>query len=137
VMGQVLDQMGMLPIDIARRIDHQHVEKGPAASPDPAYGKYLARLCSGCHGEGLSGGPIPGAPPSMPIPLNITPDATGIGGWSLEDFKQVLKTGKRKKDGRKLDEMMPVESFGQFDDVEMQALFSYLQSLPAKPFGNR
>lgn len=28
-------------------------------------------------------------------------------------------------------------TFGQFDDVEMQALFSYLQSLPATPFGNR
>ena len=137
VMGQVLDQMGMLPIDIARRIDHQQIAKGPSPSPDAAYGKYLARLCSGCHGEGLSGGPIPGAPPSMAIPLNLTPDATGMSGWSLDDFKQVLKSGKRKKDGRKLDPMMPVESFGQFDEVEMQALFSYLQSLPAKAFGNR
>ncbi len=137
VMGKVLDQMGMLPIDIARRIDHQHIAKGPSPTPDPAYGKYLARLCSGCHGEGLTGGPIPGAPPSMAVPLNLTPDATGLGGWSLDDFKQVLKTGKRKKDGRKLDPMMPVESFGQFDEVEMQALFSYLQSLPGKPFGNR
>ena len=73
----------------------------------------------------------------MPVPLNLTPDETGLLGFSLDDFKQVLKTGKRKKDGRKLDPMMPVESFGQFDDVEMQALFSYLQSLPKRPFGNR
>jgi hypothetical protein len=136
VLGKVLDQLGMIPIDVARRIDHEHVAKGPVASPDAAYGKYLARLCSGCHGEGLGGGPIPGAPPSMAVPLNLTPDASGLGGWSLDDFKQVLKTGKRK-DGRKLDPMMPVESFGQFDEVEMQALFSYLQSLPKKPFGSR
>ena len=137
VLGKVLDQLGMIPIDVARRIDHQNIAKGPNPSPDTTYGKYIARLCSGCHGEGLSGGPIPGAPPSMAIPLNLTPDATGLSGWSLDDFKSVLKTGKRKKDGRKLDPMMPVESFGQFDDVEMQALYSYLQSLPAKPFGNR
>jgi hypothetical protein len=137
IMGKVLDQMNMLPVDIARRVNHQHIEKAPSPTPDADYGKYLARLCSGCHGEGLSGGPIPGAPPDMAIPLNLTPDATGLAGYSLDDFKQVLKTGKRKKDGRKLDPMMPVESFGQFDDVEMQALFSYLMSRPAKPFGGR
>jgi hypothetical protein len=136
-LGKVLDQLGMIPIDVARRVDHQHITKAPPPSPDAAYGAYLARLCSGCHGDGLSGGPIPGAPPSMAIPLNLTPDATGLGGWTLDDFKSVLKTGKRKKDGRQLDAMMPVESFGQFDDTEMQALFSYLQSLPKKPFGNR
>jgi hypothetical protein len=137
VLGKVLDQLGMIPIDIARRIDHQNISKAPSPTPDATYGKYLARLCSGCHGEGLSGGPIPGGPPDMAIPLNLTPDATGLKGFSLDDFKQVLRTGKRKQDGRKLDSMMPVESFGQFDDVEMQALYSYLQSLPAKPFGGR
>jgi hypothetical protein len=137
ILGKVLDQLNMIPIDVARRVNHDHVEKAPSPTPDAAYGKYLARLCSGCHGEGLSGGPIPGAPPDMAIPLNLTPDATGLAGYSLDDFKQVLKTGKRKKDGRKLDAMMPIESFGQFDEVEMQALFGYLMSLPAKPFGGR
>jgi mono/diheme cytochrome c family protein len=136
VLGKVLDQLDILPIDIARRIDHTQIAKAPAPTPDAAYGKYVARLCSGCHGEGMSGGPIPGAPPDMAVPLNLTPHATGIGGWSLEDFKQVLRTGKRK-DGRQLDRMMPVDSFGQFDDTEMQALFSYLQSLPPKAFGGR
>jgi cytochrome c553 len=137
VLGKVLDRMDMIPIDVARRINHEHVEKAPSPSPDPSYGKYIARLCSGCHGDHLSGGPIPGAPPEMAVPLNLTPDATGIAGWSLDDFKQVLKTGKRKKDGRALDKMMPIEAVSQFDDVEMQALFSYLQSLPATPFGGR
>jgi mono/diheme cytochrome c family protein len=137
LLGKVLDQLGKIPIDVARRVDHQHIVKGPAPTADAGYGTYLARLCTGCHGEGLAGGPIPGAPPSMPVPLNLTPDETGLSGFSLDDFKQVLTTGKRKKDGRQLDPMMPVESFGQFDDVEMQALFSYLQSLPKRPFGNR
>ena len=62
---------------------------------------------------------------------------TGLAGFTLDDFKQVVRTGKRKQDGRKLADMMPIEAFGQFDDVEMQALFSYLQSLPATPFGQR
>jgi cytochrome c553 len=137
VLGKVLDQLGMIPIDVARRIDHGHIAKAPPPTADATYGAYLARLCSGCHGEHLSGGPIPGAPPDMAIPLNLTSDATGLSGYSLDDFKQVLKTGKRKKDGRKLDDMMPVESFGQFDEVEMQALYSYLMSLPPKAFGNR
>jgi hypothetical protein len=127
----------MIPIDVARRIDHAHIEKAPPPTPDAAYGKYLARLCTGCHGEHLSGGPIPGAPPDMPVPLNLTPDKTGLAGFTLDDFKQVLRTGKRKQDGRQLADMMPVESFGQFDDVEMQALFSYLQALPATAFGKR
>jgi mono/diheme cytochrome c family protein len=137
ILGKVLDRLGKIPIDVARRIDHQRIAKGPAPSPDASYGAHLARLCNGCHGEGLAGGPIPGAPPSMPVPLNLTPDATGLGGWTLDDFKHTLKTGKRKKDGRKLDPMMPVESFGQFDDTEMQALYSYLMSLPKRPFGAR
>lgn len=137
LMGKVLDRLDMIPIDIARRIDHSKIEKAPSPTPDAAYGKYLARLCSGCHGEGLGGGPIPGGPPDLAVPLNLTFDKTGLAGFTLEDFKQVLKTGKRKQDGRKLDKMMPVESFGQFDEVEMQALFSYLQSVPPKPFGSR
>lgn len=137
VLGKVLDTFGMIPIDIARRVDHQHIEKAPAPTPDAAYGKYVARLCTGCHGEKLSGGPIPGAPPDMAVPLNLTPDKTGLAGFTLDDFKQVLRTGKRKQDGRKLAELMPVESFGQFDDTEMQALFAYLQSVPAVPFGGR
>ena len=136
-LGKVLDQLDMIPIDVARRVDHQHIAKAPPPSPDAAYGAYIGRLCTGCHGDGLSGGPIPGAPPSMAVPLNLTPDDTGIGGWTLDDFKSVLKTGKRKKDGRQLNSMMPVESFGQFDDTEMQALFSYLQSVPKRPFGKR
>ena len=137
VLAKVLDRQGLFPMDIARRIDHEHIGKGPKPSPDASYGKYLALLCSGCHGSNLSGGPIPGAPSDMSVPLNLTPDVTGLKGFSLDDFKQVLKTGRRKQDGRQLDPFMPLESFGQLDDVEMQALHSYLQSLPARPFGGR
>ncbi len=135
-LGKVLDRQNKFHWDVARMIDHAKVESPPAPEPTPAYGGYLGRLCTGCHGEGFSGGPIPGAPPSIPVPLNLTPDKTGLGDWSYEDFDKLMKTGVRKS-GRKLDPFMPVESWKNFDDTEMHALWSYLRTLPPTPFGNR
>jgi mono/diheme cytochrome c family protein len=136
VLAKVLDRFGLLPLDTARRIDHAHIELAPPPSPTPAYGAFIARSCTGCHGETFAGGPIPGAPPDMAVPLNLTPDATGLQGWSFEDFRKTLQTGINKK-GKKLDEMMPISAFGKLDDTEMRALFSYLASLPPRAFGGR
>jgi mono/diheme cytochrome c family protein len=136
LLGKILDRMDMIPIDVARRIDHSHIELGPAPTPDAKYGAFIARQCTGCHGATLAGGPIPGAPPEMPVPLNLTPDATGLKGWTLEDFKQTLRTGVSKR-GKKLDPMMPVEAYGKLDDIETQALWAYLSALPARAFGGR
>jgi len=135
-LGKILDRMDMIPIDIARRIDHAKIDKAPPPSPTPAYGRHIAKLCTGCHGANLSGGPIPGAPPEMAIPLNLTPHATGLKGFTLEEFTKVLQEGKRR-DGRKLDAMMPVEAFGRFDAIEMQALYSHLMSIEPREFGGR
>lgn len=134
--GKVMDRLDNVPIDVARRIDHAHIEIGPPPSPTPEYGKWIARLCTGCHGPHLSGGKIPGTPPDFPIPLNLTPDATGLKGWTLADFERVMATGVRK-DGRKLADFMPTEALNAMDDVERRAIFSYLQSLPPRPFGQR
>ena len=135
-LGKILDRKDKLPTDIARRIDHTHVEAAPPPSPTPAYGKFVARLCSGCHGEHLSGGPIPGAPKTMAVPLNLTPDATGLAGWTYADFESLVETGKRKN-GNPLDPMMAVDALRGMDDTERHALFSYLQTVPPTPFGNR
>jgi len=135
-LGKILDRLEKFPIDIARHIDHARIEKAPPPTPTAAYGRFLGRLCSGCHGGHLSGGPIPGAPPEMAVPLNLTPHETGLKGTSLEEFEKILRTGTRK-DGRKLDPMMPVQAFGLFDETEMKALYSYLMSLPPTPFGGR
>jgi cytochrome c553 len=134
--GKVMDRLDNVPIDVARRIRHDHIEIGPTPSPTPEYGKWIARVCTGCHGDHLSGGKIPGTPPDFPIPLNLTPDATGLKGWTLADFKQRMAAGTRK-DGRKLADFMPTEALNAMDDVERQALFSYLQSVPPLPFGQR
>lgn len=136
LLGKVLDRLDMIPIDVARRIDHSNVELGPAPTPDAKYGAFIARQCTGCHGATMAGGPIPGAPPDMPVPLNLTPDATGLKGWTLEDFSHTLRTGQSKR-GKKLDPMMPVESYSHLDETEMQALWAHLSTLPARPFGGR
>lgn len=135
-LGKVLDRQEQIIFDVARHIDHTKVETPPAPEPTAAYGAYVTRLCSGCHGEHFSGGPIPGAPSSLPIPLNLTPDPTGLKEWTFADFDKMMKTGIRKN-GKTLDPFMPIESWKNFDENEMHATFAYLQSLPPKPFGGR
>lgn len=136
VLGKVLDRRDMLPLDIARRIDHEHLKLAPPPAANAEYGAFIARGCSGCHGETFSGGPLPGAPPDLPIPLNLTPDATGLEGWSFDDFRRTLTTGVRKS-GRKLADMMPIAAYKNFDDTELHALWAYLSTLPPRPFGGR
>jgi len=135
-LAKVLDRVNMLPIDVARRIDHEHRPLAPAPAPTAAYGTFLANACRGCHGATLSGGRIPGAPPEMAIPLNITPHETGLAGWAYTDFDKLLSTGIRRN-GKTLDPMMPVTELGKFNQTERQALWAFLQTVPAKPFGER
>jgi hypothetical protein len=135
-LGKVLDRLGYVPIDIARRIDHDNIAIGPAPSPTPEYGKWLARSCTSCHGSHMSGGHLPGTPPDFPVPLNLTPHATGLGDWTYEDFVKLGETGRRR-DGRALAEFMPVEALRNMDETEKRALWAYLRSLPPVPFGQR
>jgi eukaryotic-like serine/threonine-protein kinase len=109
------------------------LEKSPA-DRFPSCGALLARGCGGCHGETFSGGKIPGAPASLPVPLNLTRDATGLGGWSEADFATAVRTGVRP-DGTELLEFMP--RIPGLTDMEITALWTYLESIDAKEFGGR
>ena len=92
------------------------------------YGRYLASGCAGCHGEQLAGGRIPGGPPSWPHARNLTP-AGDLAKWTEADFFRALKTSVRP-DGLKLSPVMPV-AFGQLNDTEIKALWTYLKTIPA------
>jgi mono/diheme cytochrome c family protein len=94
--------------------------------------------CIGCHGPTLSGGPIPAHPPEFPAAGNLTPDkATGLGPWTEADFFTMLRTGRRP-DGRQIDaRYMPWKYTAQLTDDEIRAMWRYLQTVPAKPKGNR
>ena len=136
-LGKVLDRRDSIPIDVARRIDHMKIEMGPSQpSATAEYGKWLGRMCSGCHGPTFSGGAIPGAPPSLAAPLNLTPHETGLKGYTYDELMHVLETGIRK-DGRKLDSFMPRDGINKMDDTEKHALFAFLSTLPPRPFGQR
>jgi cytochrome c553 len=135
-LGKVLDRRGDFVVDVARRIDHQKTETVPPPGPDAAYGSFLVRMCTGCHGKKLSGGRIPGAPSSLPIPSNLTTDGTGLRDWSFDDFDRLMRTAV-KKDGQTLNPFMPTEAYRNLDGTEMRALWTYLRSLPPTPFGSR
>ncbi|HUJ75009.1 MAG TPA: c-type cytochrome [bacterium] len=101
-----------------------------------AFGEHLAHTCSGCHGAGFSGGPIPGTPPDWPPAQNITPDpVTGIGKWTQQQFMTALREGKRP-DGTALAPQMPWPNLKYMTDTEINALWMYLRTVPPRPFGN-
>ena len=132
----MLDRHDKMPIDIARRIDHAHRDQGPSPAPTVAYGRYIGALCRGCHGPHLTGGRLPGAPPSMAVPLNLTPHESGLAGVTYDDFVEEMRS-RRAHDGHRLDPMMPTEAIVNMDETERRALWAYLQSMPPRPFGGR
>lgn len=100
----------------------------PEVGANVAYGEYLSRFCSSCHGAELAGGQPPD-PESPPAP-NLT-TAGKLGSWTEEEFITTMRTGVTPS-GRQLDPaFMPWESFGKFDDAELQGLWMYLQTLSA------
>jgi mono/diheme cytochrome c family protein len=120
----------------AYKIDHEkpHLVEPPVEAASVELGAHLAQVCRGCHGDNLSGGKIAGDP-NMPIVANLTPDATGLKGWTESDFVRALREGKRK-DGSDILPQMPWKAYGQMKDVELKALWAYLQTVPAVPKGN-
>jgi hypothetical protein len=60
----------------------------------------------------------------------------GSRGLTYEEFVAVFRDGRRK-DGRPLDAFMPTEALRNLKELEMRALWAYLQSVPPRPFGER
>jgi hypothetical protein len=67
---------------------------------------------------------------------NLTPDDTGIGNWTYEQFETALRKGKYKglENARPLLPPMPWQMYKNFSDEDMKAVFTYLKSL--KPIDN-
>lgn len=132
---KALDLAGQVTLYPASLIDHAKPHRAYIAkSPTAEFGRYLATTCAGCHGAGLSGGKIPGAPPEWPVAANITP--TGIGHYTRDALAVVLRTGKRP-DGTAVNDMMPWRFTRDLDDTEISALWLYLQQVPRRPYGMR
>jgi mono/diheme cytochrome c family protein len=125
---------GALP---AFTIDHlkAHPIEPPVEAASAELGGHIAQVCRGCHGEHLSGGKVAGDP-NMPLVANLTPHETGLKGWTEADFFRALREGKRK-DGTDILPQMPWKAYGQMKDVELKALWTYLQAVPPVAKGSR
>ena len=132
-VGVVLLLTGQAPLIPAEAIDHDDdTFSQPEVAATAEYGAYLATSCIGCHGENFAGGPTPGMPPDWPEAANLTPDmGTGLGSWTKEDYLHFAETGVAP-DGRMRDAMyMPWPLMQAMTDVERDALWMFLRSLPA------
>lgn len=125
-----------MPMFPAERIDHNSTPTAIDISDPMQLGPYLADSCRGCHGTGLSGGPMPGAPASIPPPSNLTPHDTGLGTYDLEGFVTIMRTGVAPN-GRTLSEFMPFQSYSAMTDDELSAIWTFLHSLPPAEYGGR
>ncbi len=135
---KLLYAAGMIE-DAAAKIDHTR----PPSTPVPegvtvAHGGYVAAMCIGCHGAGLSGGKIPGGPPDWPAASNLTPGAgSAMPAYAnAEQFTRMLRTGQRP-DGSAVSPVMPFGALAKMNDVDAAALYAYLQTVPARPAGQR
>jgi hypothetical protein len=70
------------------------------------------------------------------LAANLTPDQTGIGNWTEEQFIKAMKEGKWKglENSRNLLPPMPWQGYSQMPDEDLKAIFAYLKSI--KPVNN-
>ena len=127
-------------------------------SSDPEYasaerGRYLASVaCLNCHTEevvlpnGMTDHDNPNLERAfaggkqytfehmqgMNTSANITPDETGIAGWSVEDIVAAIKEGKEKGTGRKLCNTHPStpDRYSKMTDEDAKDIATYIHSLP-------
>ncbi len=135
-LGRVLFLAGEFPLIPAENIDH---DAPRPVAPEPGvtieYGEYVAISCFGCHSEDYSGGPIPGVPPDWPPASNLTPGGN-LANWTEEDFINTLRTGTTPEGAKLNSEYMSWRNAAAMTDEELQALWLFLESLPAKETGS-
>lgn len=130
-LGRVMLGLNMLPPAAVDKIDHSVARiTGPSQGATEEYGGYLvSTTCTECHGDQLNGAPF--GPPGQEKPTpNLTPGGE-LATWSEQDFVATMRTGITPG-GHHLDEEMPWEYFGKMDDDELEAIWLYLQSQPAR-----
>jgi mono/diheme cytochrome c family protein len=133
-LGKVLVATGQIILSATEIESHTatHLVLPPEAAPTVEFGRHIAGVCTGCHAQNLAGGPIAGGDPAWPPAANLTPHATGMAGWTLDDFSQLMTEGTKRDGTAVLPPMNGIVPFGRnMTDVEMEALFLYLQSIPA------
>lgn len=67
---------------------------------------------------------------------NLTSHETGLGNWTMDQFKMAMREGKLKgqKNGRMILPPMPWQNFANMTDEDMESMFKYLQN--TEPINN-
>lgn len=128
--------------DVARRAASTGTAGTLTLAQQREEGEYLARIgnCGLCHtapgGAPFAGGRTIATPFGAVPSSNITPDPThGIGRWTADDFWQALHHGI-SREGRRLSPAFPYTSYTRVSRADADALFAYLQSVPAAARAN-
>ncbi len=118
--------------DAAEKIDHGAPPSTPVAEAVSAeHGRYVANMCIGCHGERLLGGKIPGGPPDWPAAARLAPGAgSAMDRYTDAASLRAMFSSGRRPDGVAL-KVMPFGSLRELSELDVQALYLYLKSLPA------
>jgi mono/diheme cytochrome c family protein len=63
---------------------------------------------------------------------NLTPDDTGLGAWTIDQFAKAIREGKSKgmDNTRMLLPPMPWQNLRNISDEDLAAIWAYLQSIP-------
>jgi mono/diheme cytochrome c family protein len=135
-IGRIMIALDQLPPEVLPNvltIDHDG-PRPPAPQPgvNAEYGRYLAVICTACHGDDLNGKTLREGG-EVYIALNLTPGGE-LAAWSDEDFFTTMRTGVSPS-GHQLNERMPWRYLGKMTDDELMAVWLYLQSIPALPQG--
>jgi mono/diheme cytochrome c family protein len=92
----------------------------PLKEASSTYGEYVLNTmgCKDCHGADLQGG-------KPPLPQG--PHLGAVQGWTQEQFVAAMRTGATPS-GRVMSAEMPWNVFRRMEDVELAALYAYLQN---------
>ena len=120
-----------LSADVIGSHDEPHAVSPPEPGVTVDFGRHLAGACMGCHRSDLGGGTIVAGDPAWPPAANLTPGPDGLVAWTFAHFQRAMREGKRP-DGTTLrppmSELIPYAQ--KMTDTELQALWSYLRSVP-------
>ncbi|MFT3705275.1 MAG: cytochrome c [Agriterribacter sp.] len=131
MMGKAVKAFLIKPVGPSHSIQ-QYINPDSSA----AYGEYIVQSttnCAGCHTKrdlaGNISGPLMAGGNNIEgfISPNLTPDSSSrIFGWSEKMFIDRIRMGKLIPQSP-----MPWNSFKRMTDVELKAVYKYLQSIPA------
>ena len=133
-VGKVLVATGKFALSAA--VIGSHDKPHAVTPPEPKvtieFGRHMAGACMGCHRSDLGGGPIVGGDPAWPPAANLTPGHGGLSEWTFTDFARAMQEGRRPDGTGLRPPMAELTAYTRkMTDVELQALWSYLRSVPA------